>query len=221
MVNPKAQPTQTLQKRPSFFKSPVLPMLILVSCIALVGLDQAGYISLPHFALDVYEIPEQATIGKPASYDFYDEMLNLLEPNGPSNPAIYTCYLGSGVGFPPMGMILGTDCVLRGTPTGTGKNFEVCMKDVGGRSVCRKYHVTVNSENDDNDDVTPGTCPATSCDTGSCCGEAGSTVDGITPTTAGVLTRDYCDCPSDTYYSGVTDTQAAGGPWKICNCNGQ
>jgi hypothetical protein len=197
-----------------------IPLVILAGVVAVMALNYAGYIHLPHFGSShVYEISQPATIGVPCSYDFFDELTPLLGPESSTDPAIYTFYLGSGVGFPPMGLILGIDGKLKGTPTGKGGNFEVCVKDAGGHSACRTYHLTVNPKNDNADNETPGyACPATSCGTGSCCGEAGETTDGITPATAGVLVRDFCECPSDTYYSGVTDTQAAGGPWKICNC---
>jgi hypothetical protein len=63
-------------------------------------------------------------------------------------------------------------------------------------------------------------CPLSSCETGNCCG---SKLDGsiteTTPMTSGVLTYEYCECPEDTIYSGVTDKITPGGPYKICTCN--
>ena len=221
MANPKTQSTQPKLKV-KWWQHQWIPLTILLAVMATIGLDMAGFITLPHFGnsdSNVFEFSDDAIIGEPWSYDFANQLIPLLPQDSLGGP--YSFYLGSGVGFPPMGLILGIDGVLRGTPTGKGGKFQVCVKDVSGKAVCRTYLLNTKSASDDSDDNPPGyTCPTTSCDTGSCCGSAGSTSNGITPTTAGVLVRDFCDCPSDTYYSGVTDTTAAGGPWKICNCKG-
>lgn len=129
-------------------KTPWIPGILLAAVMAAVALNQMGYISLPHFgnansAFDAWEFPEGAVIGTPWSYDFSHQLTPLLDPEGSNGP--YTFYLGSGTGFPPMGLILSPDGVLSGTPTGTGGNFQVCVKDVGGRSKCRTYHLTVAS----------------------------------------------------------------------------
>jgi hypothetical protein len=88
-------------------------------------------------------------------YDFAPELIPLLE-SGSSAP--YSFYLGSGVGFPPMGLTLGIDGVLSGTPTGTGASkFQVCVKDVGGRSTCKTYSMSVAPK------TTPAATPKTSC----------------------------------------------------------
>jgi len=216
MVQPAKPKLKPIRHAPQW-----IPLVILAGVVAIIALNYAGLITLPHFGNSgVYEVPVEATIGKEYSYDFFDELTPLLGPESSTDPAIYSFYLGPGVGFPPMGLTLGIDGKLHGTPTGKGGKFEVCVKDVGGHSACRTYHLNVNpAGNNTNLNNTPGyTCPATSCGTGSCCGEAGETTDGITPVTAGVLVRDFCECPNDTYYSGVTDVVAPGGPWKICNC---
>jgi hypothetical protein len=89
---------------------------------------------------EVYEF-DAISAGVLLKYDFAPQLIPLLE-TGSSAP--YSFYLGSGVGFPPMGLTLGIDGVLKGTPTGTGTSkFEVCVKDVGGRSACKTYSMTV------------------------------------------------------------------------------
>jgi len=110
----------------------------------------------------VYTFPEKFIIGVNYSYDFAPELILLLDSNktivsSSSNPsgttttdsAIYTFYLGSGVGFPPMGLILDINGVLNGIPTGKGGKFEVCVKDVGGKSACRTYIINTNYAEDD------------------------------------------------------------------------
>ena len=63
--------------------------------------------------------------------------------------------------------------------------------------------------------LTPGSaCPATSAQTATPCR---STQKGVG--VGGVIVYDYCDCPSDTTYSGTTDVVTPGGPYKICTCN--
>lgn len=123
--------------------------------------------------LTVFEL-EEATVGVFSKYDF-SKLISLLDPTGTANPAIYSFYLGSGSDFPPMGLILGIDGILKGAPAAAGNyKFEVCVKDVGGRSDCRTYHMIVVSQTTPNTNMT---CPANShqsstdsnkctCDTG-------------------------------------------------------
>ncbi|MFH0805253.1 MAG: putative Ig domain-containing protein [Patescibacteria group bacterium] len=117
----------------------VLPFIIIIGVLAVAVLSQTGYITLPHINLpfgqsNINKIKPDATVGVPCSYEF-SELIPLLGTNNSGGTDIYTFYLGSGVGFPPMGLILGIDGVLKGTPTAAGTSkFEVCVKDVGGRS---------------------------------------------------------------------------------------
>lgn len=190
----------------------MLPLIILAGIfITAFALYQTGYIDPGNFP---YEIKNQATIGVPyEGFDFAPGLIRLLDSNYNGDRSGYTFYLGSGTGFPPMGLILGIDGILRGTPTGKGGNFEVCVKDVGGRSTCRKFHLTVNSAGDDQD-IPPNNCPATSAQTSTPCH---SVQNGVA--VSGVIVRDPCPCPSDTTYSGTTDVVTPGGPYKICVCD--
>ncbi len=80
-------------------------------------------------------------VGIPIRYDSAPKLIPLLE-TGSSAP--YSFYLDSGVGFPPMGVTLDINGVLKGTPTGTGTSrFRVCVKDVGGRSACKMFSMTI------------------------------------------------------------------------------
>lgn len=56
------------------------------------------------------------------------------------------------------------------------------------------------------------TCWTTSAQMGTPCHSAKNGV-GVT----GVITYDYCDCPTDTTYAGM-DNITAGGPYKMCTC---
>jgi len=187
----------------------LLPFFIIIGILAVGVLSQTGYITLPHINLpfgqsDVYKIKPDATIGVPCSYEF-SELISSLGPEGSASPAIYTYYLGSGVGFPPMGLILGIDGVLKGTPTAKGTSkFQVCVKDVGGRSTCRTYSLTVNPAVKKS-----STCPTTSNP------PCRSVQNGVG--VSAVIVPASCNCPSDTDFAQM-DNITAGGPYKICTC---
>ncbi|MBN1159624.1 MAG: hypothetical protein JXA43_00095 [Candidatus Diapherotrites archaeon] len=86
---------------------------------------------------------DDAIVGVPYHYSF-DEGMN---PSGGSPP--YTFYLGSGVGFPPMGLVMDPHGLLSGTPSAEGtKNFEVCVKDLGGNQDCKRVSLKVNPASD-------------------------------------------------------------------------
>lgn len=202
------------QKSPPPKRTPIstlIPTLIGIGLLIVGALAYTGHITLPHLNVPgaqsgVYKITPDATVNVPVSYEFSELIAHLPSGSG-GNPAVYTYYLGSGVGFPPMGLILGLDGVLKGTPTAPGTStFQVCVKDIGGRSYCRKYSLTVNPLK------TPkpnSTCYTTSTEWGVACHQGG---------VSGIPIPDRCECPSDTYYSGTTDRVAAGGPYKICIC---
>jgi hypothetical protein len=66
-------------------------------------------------------------------------------PGNPSggNPP-YHFQLDSGSGFPPIGMFLGKDGLLTGTPAAAGtSNFRVCAVDLNGSQVCVNTSVTI------------------------------------------------------------------------------
>jgi hypothetical protein len=221
-----------IKPRPQFtFRQWILALVF--AAIILFGLHFSGVVNIPFF--DTFNFGFQntknlhvneMTIGVPYAIDFGPSSLIPLLPQE-STGGPYTFYLGSGVGFPPMGLILGIDGVLRGTPTTAGNSeFQVCVKDVGGRSACKTYQFTVNSRT--NNTVVPvknttkqptKTCPTTSCDTGECCGAAIGSGMGATMTTH-VLVDKSCGCPSDTILS-LDQDQAS---WKLynlknCDCN--
>ena len=197
------------QKRKSILR--VIPYFIIIGIFAVSILSLAGYITLPHIDLPfgqsgVYKISPDATVGVPASYEF-SELISFLGPESSASPAIYTYYLGSGVGFPPMGLTLGIDGVLKGTPTAAGTSkFQVCVKDVGGRSICRTYSLTVNPASTPNKS---SSCPTKSNPP---CRSVENSV-GV----SGVVVPASCDCPSDTTFAQM-DNITAGGPYKICTC---
>lgn len=208
----KGKISQTPLPKPGLLKTPLIPVTIVVVCLAIAILDQTGFITLPHFGQsNVYEISPAARIGESCSYDFTDDLIPLLGPSGSTDPAIYTFYLGSGVGFPPMGLILGIDGKLKGTPTGTGGNFQVCVKDVGGRSACRTYHLTVNAAHEA-PPVTLCTCPTEFHPPCHSVQNGVEMVGGPVPA--------CCEkCPRGSSYSGTMDRVSPGGPYKICVCN--
>lgn len=74
--------------------------------------------------------------------------------------------------------------------------------------------IDLDSSGDSNAKTTPKkhTCWTTSAQMGTPCHSAKNGV-GVT----GVITYDYCECPTDTTYAGM-DNITAGGPYKICTC---
>ncbi len=66
------------------------------------------------------------------------------QPTGGSPP--YHFQLGSGVGFPPIGVSLGKDGILTGTPSTPGTYvFEVCAVDLSADQACQRVTMTVTS----------------------------------------------------------------------------
>ena len=54
---PAAKPPAPTKPKPSFIKSPVIPLIIVVGCLTAALLNQTGYIDLPHFNLNVNPTP--------------------------------------------------------------------------------------------------------------------------------------------------------------------
>ena len=105
------------------------------------------------------------------THSFTADLIPLLGPE--SNPRIYTFSLGSGVGFPPTGLVLGVDGVLKGAPKIAGTSrFQVCIKNAGGTSACRTYSLT----------VTPKTTPTPSAKPSHSPTPSKSSIPGKTPT---------------------------------------
>jgi hypothetical protein len=206
----KMKPRQPLPPRPRSIPK-LIPFIVIIGTLVIGALSLTGHITLPHINLPfvqthVHKISPDATVGVYSSYEF-SELIFVLGPESGASPAVYTFYLGSGVGFPPMGLALGIDGVLKGTPTAPGTSkFQVCVKDVGGRSTCRTYSLTVNPAG------TPkknSSCPTKSNP------PCGSVRNGVGVT--GVIVPGSCDCPSDTTFAQM-DNVTAGGPYKICTC---
>lgn len=99
-----------------------------------------------------------ATAGEYFEYSFCDpKPATDTSPCGPmpatSNPTggnpAYHFVLGSGTGFPPFGLSLGKDGILKGTvdksEAGRTKTIDVCAVDLSGDSVCREVSLTVSA----------------------------------------------------------------------------
>jgi hypothetical protein len=66
------------------------------------------------------------------------------DPSGGSPP--YHFQLGSGAGFPPIGVSLGKDGLLTGTPRSPGTyTFEVCAVDLSADQVCQRVTLVVTA----------------------------------------------------------------------------
>ena len=92
-----------------------------------------------------------AKVGEAYSYSFCQPALSQstdLCAEGSTNPTggqpPYHFQLGAGVGFPPLGLTLGVNGILSGTPSASGpKTFEVCAVDLSASSTCRSVNMTV------------------------------------------------------------------------------
>ncbi|MDD4601931.1 MAG: FecR domain-containing protein [Negativicutes bacterium] len=95
------------------------------------------------------DLPEPIIIkkGEPYEHDFSDELIQLLDPRDQSKP--YTFSLNTMGGFPPMGLILGLDGVLKGTPVGKDSHFEACVKNSSGRKVCKVINIKLEKDKSD------------------------------------------------------------------------
>ena len=88
--------------------------------------------------------PIPAEKGKPFSHNYSKELTALLGPDSPGCPCSFN--LDTLGGFPPMGLVLGPDGVLKGTPTGKDSKFRACVKDVGGNTACKVINIDVKKE---------------------------------------------------------------------------
>lgn len=183
-------------------KKSVIPRLLpflLVAAIAVTmfGLDYFGYVDIENMFGPPLEWTMHIFKGSPYEIDYGTDLIPMLNSDWKEGMIRngYTFYLESGKGFPPMGMILGPDGILRGTPTATGKNtFVVCVKDVGGNSKCVTAILIVEDQGDSY--VLPNNeCPATSHETATPCGTNQTGGSGV----SGVYVPLRCQCPSDTY----------------------
>jgi len=113
-------------------------------------------VSLPPTAAPlrfVAGVPPQATVGRPDQYSFCGPTPSTAtsargpfpqttDPTGGSPP--YHFQLGSGVGFPPIGMSIGKDGLLTGTPASPGTyTFEVCAVDLSATQVRQRATIAV------------------------------------------------------------------------------
>jgi len=72
---------------------------------------------------------------------------NTDNPVGGNSP--YTFELGIGKGFPPFGIFLNTNGILKGKPTAPGlKEFDVCVKDLDGDFDCKKTSINIEEADD-------------------------------------------------------------------------
>lgn len=102
-----------------------------------------------------FTVPAQlpaATLGVPYLYSFCkpdltqtSDLCDKTATNPGGGDAAYSFMLGSGTGFPPVGLSLKLNGLLTGTPTAEGeKTFEVCVKDLDGDQACATTSLTVN-----------------------------------------------------------------------------
>lgn len=199
-------------------KKDVIPKLVpIVFVVAVIfitlALDYTGYIDLENMFGPPLDLTTHLFKNTPYEIDFAPKLIPMLDPNWNGIRNGYTFYLQSGKGFPPMGMILGIDGIVRGKPTAIGRStFVVCVKDVGGNSKCVNA-IFIVEENNENY-VLPGSrCPATSSETSTPCGSNQTRGASV----SGVYVSSDCPCPSDTYDYG-SDVEIDGVYYKTCVC---
>ncbi len=97
----------------------------------------------------------EVTKGKPVHEDLSKELLALFNPEDRTSPQIYSYTLDTMGGFPPMGLILKSNGILEGTPTGKDSSFRACATNVSGKKVCKVIEVDVQSEETDEPELNP------------------------------------------------------------------
>ena len=106
--------------------------------VVVLGISACTAQAPPEITFTVPDQLPEATVGVPYQFNF--SMAN--NPTGGNPP--YTFILGSGVGFPPFGLVLDVNGLLNGTPTAAGtREFEVCVKDLSGNQACATTSLTV------------------------------------------------------------------------------
>ena len=149
MENPIKTPTQN-RIFPKFTLATKIVGIFVASIIMTGFLQAFGVIDLQGMLLSgsdkysVYDIPKEAIIGVPYTYDF-----SWMKPAGCFEPCHFETTAMEG--FVPLGLQLWPDGILKGTPTGESSGFEVCVIDaVGKKSICRKFNQTVNPKDNAN-----------------------------------------------------------------------
>lgn len=192
----------------------LIPIMFVTVIVAIMlALNYGGYIDLENLFGPPLDLTTHLIKNSPYEIDFAPELIPMLNPDWKGERNGYTFYLESGKGFPPMGMILGTDGIVRGTPTIVGRStFVVCVKDVGGNSKCVNA-IFIVEENEETYVPPISRCPSTSHETSTPCGTNQTGGAGV----GGVYVPLDCPCPSDTYDYGynvvIEDVQ-----YKTCVC---
>ena len=202
-----------------------VPLAILGVVIALMLLNQAGYIDLPAIGQQIKavfqkpaEIPsgtvklDDGTVNKP--YEDGVEVTN--NENRNTSEDFYYQDLNPEHGLPP-GLELAEDGTISGVPTkaGTyiagicGRNYEYDVKD------CNNFSITIKPEGDSSPYVGP--CPTKPNPP---CGSQPEGKGDLMPTAVGTLTYDYCKCPEGTHDSGGRDAITTPGTvYMMCTCD--
>lgn len=84
-----------------------------------------------------------------------EELLALFDPEDRTDPQIYRYSIDSMSGFPPMGLILWANGVLKGTAVGKDSSFRACVTNISGKKVCEIIEVDVQSEKTDKPELIP------------------------------------------------------------------
>ena len=126
-------------------------LLLLGGC---TGQEDTIYESPSPVQFTVDEQLPDAHVGEPYSYSFCKpdcltendlcgtETNPSINPLGGSGP--YHFQLESGSGFPPIGLVLYPNGLLKGTPGMTGeKTFTICAVDLGGHQCCVQVSLNV------------------------------------------------------------------------------
>ena len=143
MTNPIKPPTQN-RIFPKFTLSDKIAGFFAASIFIIGFLQVFGVIDLRSMFLAsseksiVYNIEKEAIIGVPYTYDF-----SWMKPSECFEPCHFETTAMEG--FVPLGLQLWPDGILKGTPTGKGSSFEVCVIDAAGKKFpCKKFNQDVS-----------------------------------------------------------------------------
>jgi len=210
----------------NIFKTNALPMIILGVVMALMILNQAGYIDLPKAGQQIKavfdktddETPDIQTVklndgvvGKP----YYDSITKYITKCTPTCKKYYTDTVL------PQDLEMNIDGSINGIPqwAGTG-TFGMCFEDTEGGEACLdavEFSITIKPKEEPKKTPVREDCPIKPNPT---CGSQPEGKGDLMPTTVGTLSYEGCECPEGTHDSGGRDAITTPGTvYMMCLCD--
>lgn len=220
--------SQTAKPKPSFLKSPAIPLVIIVACFAIALLAQAGYIDLPKVGKQVKYLleppddsPETGVIGlsdgkvgNPYSDDSLNQIPGQMRAKGVCLSSCKFSIPNDDMILPPGLKFNSASLSITGVPIQEGTwTFELCWEDAEYEGCAdTEFSITIKPKKEPS--PYRGECPTKPNPPCHSVQENGE----IPVQAEGMLTYDYCKCPEGTHPEGV-DNISPGAPYIICMCD--